>query len=132
VAYTSRHTFLTRLGESGCDVWTRARIAGQSSISISSRYVHPSHDAVLSAISRVGGHNSGHYKELAIPTERLAVAPIRPMVVTYKAANEDALFQPEMGMFKRWELPALRNSPHLSNLPCIPSLSNNSGEESGS
>src|SRR5712692_6161290 len=30
VLYTLRHTFLTRLGESGCDVWTLARIAGHS------------------------------------------------------------------------------------------------------
>jgi len=42
VLYSLRHTFLTRLGESGCDVWTLARIAGHSSIAISARYVHPS------------------------------------------------------------------------------------------
>ena len=54
------HTFLTRLGAAGCDVWTLARIAGHSSIGISARYVHPSEDAVLSAFSRLGGHNSGH------------------------------------------------------------------------
>jgi integrase len=60
VLYSLRHTFLTRLGESGCDVWTLARIAGHSSIAISSRYVHPSEDAVLAAIYRLGGHNFGH------------------------------------------------------------------------
>ncbi len=60
VLYSLRHTFLTRLGESGCDVWTLARIAGHSSISISSRYVHPSEDAVLDAMSRLGGHKIGH------------------------------------------------------------------------
>jgi integrase len=60
VLYTLRHTFLTRLGASGCDVWTLARIAGHSSIGISARYVHPSEDAVLTAMSRLGGHNSGH------------------------------------------------------------------------
>lgn len=60
VLYAFRHTFLTRLGESGCDAWTLARIAGHSSIAISSRYVHPSADAVLNAMSRLGGHNSGH------------------------------------------------------------------------
>jgi hypothetical protein len=41
VLYSLRHTFLTRLGESGCDAWTLARIAGHSSVSMSSRYVHP-------------------------------------------------------------------------------------------
>jgi integrase len=60
VLYTLRHTFLTRLGESGCDAWTLARIAGHSSIAMSSRYVHPSEDAVLTAMSRLGGHKSGH------------------------------------------------------------------------
>ena len=35
-----------------------------NSIAISARYVHPSEDAVLSAISRLGGHNSGHSEKL--------------------------------------------------------------------
>lgn len=60
VLYSLRHTFLTRLGESGCDAWTLARIAGHSSVAISNRYVHPSEDRVLEAISRLGGHNSRH------------------------------------------------------------------------
>jgi len=60
VLYSLRHTFLTRLGASGCDAWTLARIAGHSSIAISSRYVHPSEDAVLNAISKLGGHKIGH------------------------------------------------------------------------
>ena len=53
VLYTLRHTFLTRLGESGCDVWTLARIAGHTSIAMSARYVHPSEDAVLAAMARL-------------------------------------------------------------------------------
>jgi integrase len=60
VLYSLRHTFLTRLGQSACDAWTLARIAGHSSINISSRYVHPSEDVVLDAISRLGGHKIGH------------------------------------------------------------------------
>lgn len=60
VLYSLRHTFLTRLGQSGCDVWTLARIAGHSSINISARYVHPSEDAVLAAVERLGGHKFGH------------------------------------------------------------------------
>jgi integrase len=60
VLYSLRHTFLTRLGQSGCDVWTLARIAGHSAINISARYVHPSDDAVLEAMSRLGGHKIGH------------------------------------------------------------------------
>lgn len=64
VLYSLRHTFLTRLGESGCDSWTLARIAGHSSIAISARYVHPSHDAVLSAMETLGGHNFGHTRKI--------------------------------------------------------------------
>jgi len=60
VLYSLRHTFLTRLGESGCDTWTLARIAGHSSIAISARYVHPSHDSVLAAVERLAGHKIGH------------------------------------------------------------------------
>ena len=65
VLYSLRHTFLTRLGESGCDAWTLARIAGHSSIAISARYVHPSEEAVLSAVERLGGHKIGHSQEEA-------------------------------------------------------------------
>ena len=64
VLYSLRHTFLTRLGASGCNVWTLARIAGHSSIAMSARYVHPSEDAVLAAMSRLSGHNSGHSEEM--------------------------------------------------------------------
>jgi site-specific recombinase XerD len=60
VLYSFRHTFLTRLGESGCDAWKLARIAGHANISISQRYVHPSENAVLDAFTRLGGHKTGH------------------------------------------------------------------------
>jgi hypothetical protein len=64
VLYTLRHTFLTRLGESGCDVWTLARIAGHSSVAMSSRYVHPSEDAVLGAFQRLNGGAAQAVKHL--------------------------------------------------------------------
>ena len=71
VLYSLRHTFLTRLGESGCDAWTLARIAGHSSIGISARYVHPSEDAVLTAMSRLGRHKFGH----SVDSPQLEVKP---------------------------------------------------------
>jgi integrase len=76
VLYSFRHTFLTRLGQSGCDVWTLARIAGHSSIGISSRYVHPSEDTVLAAVERLGGHKIGHIeiKDALLP---IATAIVR-------------------------------------------------------
>jgi integrase len=63
VLYSLRHTFLTRLGESGCDAWTLARIAGHSSVAMSTRYVHPSEDAVFAALEKLGGHKIGHNEE---------------------------------------------------------------------
>ena len=74
VLYSLRHTFLTRLGESGCDAWTLARIAGRSSIAMSTRYVHPSEDSVLAAMSRLGGNNWGHsadQTEMAGPAAKM-------------------------------------------------------------
>lgn len=53
VLYDLRHTFLTRLGASGCDVWTLAKIAGHSSLIISARYVHPDENKVLAAMSQL-------------------------------------------------------------------------------
>jgi integrase len=70
VLYSLRHTFLTRLGQSGCDVWTLARVAGHSSIAISARYVHPSEDAVLDAMDRLSGHNFGHSEKTTVQDSR--------------------------------------------------------------
>jgi len=70
VLYSLRHTFLTRLGESGCETWTLARITGHSSIAISARYVHPSEDAVLDAVDRLSGHKSGHTEEEPLENAR--------------------------------------------------------------
>jgi len=53
VIYSLRHTFLTRLGEAGCDAWTLARIAGHSSIAMSARYIHPSESAVMNAFDKL-------------------------------------------------------------------------------
>jgi len=64
VLYSLRHTFLTRLGASGCDVWTLARIAGHSSLAMSYRYVHPSEERVLDAMNIfLGGHKTGHSEQ---------------------------------------------------------------------
>jgi hypothetical protein len=81
--YSFRHTFLTRLGQSSCDTWTLAKIAGHSSITISSRYVHPSEDAVLKAMSRLSGHKIGHSEE---KTETLPVQKL-PQLLKGKQKN---------------------------------------------
>lgn len=51
VLHSLRHTFGTRLGESGADAFTIMKLMGHSSITVSQRYVHPSTDAMQRAIS---------------------------------------------------------------------------------
>jgi len=53
VLHSCRHTFCTRLGESGCDAFTIQRLAGHSSITISQRYVHQGKAIAQSAIERL-------------------------------------------------------------------------------
>jgi hypothetical protein len=78
VLYSLRHTFLTRLGASGCDAWTLARIAGHSSVAISARYVHPSEETVLAAVERLGGHRIEHNPkpESNQPLQEIVQAPL--------------------------------------------------------
>jgi integrase len=58
VLHSTRHTFLTRLGNGGCDAFTIMRLAGHSSIMISQRYVHPDLAAKQSAIALLDALNN--------------------------------------------------------------------------
>jgi integrase len=69
VLYSLRHTFLTRLGTSGIDPWTLARVAGHSSVAVSMKYVHPSDDRVLDALATTGSYKTG-YKALPAKTRK--------------------------------------------------------------
>jgi integrase len=53
VLHSIRHTFLTRLGESRCDVWTMARVVGHTTTKALQHYVHTSQDAAEAAILRL-------------------------------------------------------------------------------
>jgi len=53
VLYSLRHTFLTRLGQSGCSPWTLAKIAGHSDLNVSKHYVHASDDEGADAIKNL-------------------------------------------------------------------------------
>jgi site-specific recombinase XerD len=50
VLHSTRHSFCTRLGESGADAFQIKSLAGHSSIMISQRYVHPTPKRIESAI----------------------------------------------------------------------------------
>jgi integrase len=72
--YVLRHTALTRLGESGCDAFTLARIAGHSNIHMTARYVHPQAEAIQRAfdnLAKSGRHKIGHtVKPRLLPAAR--------------------------------------------------------------
>lgn len=55
VLHSLRHTFGTRLGESGCDAFGIMKLMGHSSVTVSQRYVHPSPEAIELAFGRMIG-----------------------------------------------------------------------------
>jgi site-specific recombinase XerD len=55
--YDLRHTALTRLAESGADVFSIQKIAGHSDIRVTSRYVHPTPEHIKQAFSRFQKYN---------------------------------------------------------------------------
>jgi integrase len=59
VPHSLRHTFGTRLGESGADAFTIMKIMGHSSVMVSQRYVHPSPESVERAMGRLESLNGG-------------------------------------------------------------------------
>jgi integrase len=66
--YCLRQTALSGLADAGCDVFTLARIAGHSSITITQRYYHPQANAIDRAFRKMlAGHKIGHKPELLIP-----------------------------------------------------------------
>lgn len=59
VLHSLRHTFGTRLGESGADAFTIMRLMGHSSVTVSQQYVHPSPEALELAFERLTVMNRG-------------------------------------------------------------------------
>jgi integrase len=57
VLHSLRHSFGTRLGESGADAFTIMRLMGHSTVTVSQRYVHPSPEAVELAFARLTALN---------------------------------------------------------------------------
>lgn len=53
VLHSLRHTFGTRLGESGADAFTIMKMMGHSSVTVSQQYVHPSPETIELAFERL-------------------------------------------------------------------------------
>jgi hypothetical protein len=64
VIHSLRHTMLTRLGESGVDVFTIMKIAGHSSVTVSEKYVHPSSESMERAFVRLQEFNERANRQL--------------------------------------------------------------------
>jgi integrase len=60
VIHSTRHTFCTRLGESGCDAFTIQKLAGHSSIVVSQRYVHPTPARLESSIGQLEAYTKSY------------------------------------------------------------------------
>jgi integrase len=58
VLHSFRHTFGTRLGETGADAFTIMKLMGHSTVTVSQRYVHPSPEAMERAVSRMEAYNT--------------------------------------------------------------------------
>ncbi|HEV2495990.1 MAG TPA: site-specific integrase [Terriglobia bacterium] len=64
VIYCLRHTFGTRLGESGENAFTIMKIMGHSSVTVSQRYVHPTPETLERAFERLEERNQRAAAEL--------------------------------------------------------------------
>ena len=53
VPHSFRHTYGTRLGESGADAFTIMRLMGHSTVTVSQKYVHPSPETMERAVQRL-------------------------------------------------------------------------------
>ena len=66
VLHSLRHSFGTRLGESGADAFTIMKLMGHSSVTVSQRYVHPSPESVERAFSRLEALNAAEMQRVGI------------------------------------------------------------------
>ena len=95
--YVLRHTAPTRFAESGCDVFTLARIAGHSSITITQRYVHRQKDAVeraFAAFALPSVNRNDAWLPLQLTMSALVVLPDRSSRVGTKLGTAEKPLNP--------------------------------------
>ena len=81
VLHSLRHTFGTRLGETGADAFTIMRLMGHSSVTVSQKYVHPSSESMRTAIERM----SEAARVPTNPPTALKVVESKKVQVAYKS-----------------------------------------------
>jgi site-specific recombinase XerD len=67
VIHSLRHTFGTRLGESGADAFMIMKLMGHSSVTVSQKYVHPTPENLERAMKRLEARNQD-MKRKEVPT----------------------------------------------------------------
>jgi hypothetical protein len=87
VVYSLRHTFGTRLGESGADAFTIMRVMGHSTVTVSQRYVHPTPETLERAFERLEERNLRAATRLQA-TEMLPAREIAGVAATISATVE--------------------------------------------
>jgi hypothetical protein len=73
VIHSFRHSFGTRLGESGADPYTIMKAMGHSSITVSQKYVHPTPEAMERAFERLNAANEK--ARASLPGRTIAILP---------------------------------------------------------
>lgn len=99
VIYSLRHTFGTRLGESGADAFTIMRVMGHSTVTVSQRYVHPTPETLERAFERLEERNKRAADRLKEGDEKAAeslpTSQIRQLPATVSATVEDGALERE-------------------------------------
>jgi integrase len=94
VIYSLRHSFGTRLAQSGADAFVLMRVMGHSTVIVSQRYVHPSAEVIERAFERLEGFNQEARRALpsagAKALEGQSVTPKIPLSL------EDSQREPSM------------------------------------
>jgi integrase len=87
VIHSFRHTFGTRLGETGADAFTIMKVMGHSTVVVSQKYVHPTPEAMERGFERLNAANEKALASLPSVTES---QPKRCLPTTVSTTSADA------------------------------------------
>ena len=74
VLHSLRHTFGTKLGEEGVDIFTLMRIMGHSTVEMTKRYVHPTSKMMTRAFAKLEARNGRKLQKVSTVSTTLALA----------------------------------------------------------
>jgi integrase len=74
VIHSLRHTFGTKLGEEGVDIFTLMRIMGHSTVEMTKRYVHPPPEMITQAFAKLEARNGRNPQKVSTVSTTLALA----------------------------------------------------------